>query len=345
MLAKPDLQDDKIMTCLQEQFGLQVSSFAFLPLGADLNTAVYRATDRVGKSYFVKLRSGNLNGNLSGNFDEISARLPKFLRDQGIAAIIAPLETQNGKLWAELDDFKVILSPFVEAHNGYEIRLSNCHWRDLGAALKRVHAAQLPPALMKNIQQEGFSAYWRDVVRDAFERIDHHPSWGLSAAQHLSDYLQSKRAIIFDLLQRTGRYARALQAQSPEFVLCHADVHAGNILIDDADDSLYIVDWDTSILAPKERDLMYAGGGQFGDDRTPQEEETLFYAGYGPTQVNPVALAYYRYERILEDLAVYCQQFFSATEEGDDLAQSLRYLQSNFLPGGAIEIAYRSDKA
>ncbi|MFN2272451.1 MAG: spectinomycin phosphotransferase, partial [Anaerolineae bacterium] len=56
------------------------------------------------------------------------------------------------------------------------------------------------------------------------------------------------------------------------------------------------------------------------------------------------ALAYYRYERIVVDIAVYCEQLFLTDEGGEDREQSLRYLESNFLPNGTIEIAYKSDK-
>ena len=84
------------------------------------------------------------------------------------------------------------------------------------------------------------------------------------------------------------RLARVLQARSPEFTLCHSDVHAGNLLIG-ADDAFYIVDWDSPILAPKERDLMFIGGGLMGAWRAPREEEALFYRGYGATRIDPVA--------------------------------------------------------
>jgi spectinomycin phosphotransferase len=124
--------------------------------------------------------------------------------------------------------------------------------------------------------------------------------------------------------------------------VCHSDIHAGNLLIG-ANDNLYIVDWDNPILAPKERDLMYAGGGQFGAARTPQAEETLFYRGYGQTQVDPIALAYYRYERIVQDIAEFCKQLLLTDEGGEDREQSLGYLVSNFLPNGVLEIAYQSD--
>ncbi len=89
---------------------------------------------------------------------------------------------------------------------------------------------------------------------------------------------------------------------------------------------------------------MYAGGGQFRDTRTPQEEESLFYQGYGATPIDQRALAYYRYERIIEDLAVECEQIFSTTGSGEDREQALRYFMSNFEPNGVLEIAYHSDK-
>ena len=90
---------------------------------------------------------------------------------------------------------------------------------------------------------------------------------------------------------------------------------------------------------------MYAGGGLMGGWRSPGEEESLFYEGYGNgTAVNQAALAYYRYERIVQDIAIYCEELLLSDAGGTDRAQSLYYLQSNFLPGHTIEIAYQSDK-
>jgi spectinomycin phosphotransferase len=47
------------------------------------------------------------------------------------------------------------------------------------------------------------------------------------------------------------------------------------------DGFVYNVDWDHPNLAPKERDLMFIGGAQGFIGHAPQEEETLFYLGYG----------------------------------------------------------------
>ncbi len=334
MLEKPDLQDEEIVTCLQAVYGLRVVKVAFLPLGADLNTAVYRVVADDETPYFLKLRRGV--------FDEISVALPKFLKDRGLAQIIGPLATQTGQLRGNLGTFKVILYPFLEGHDGYEVGLSDRHWGDLGTVLKSLHTTRVHPALLRGIQQETYSPRWRESVKMFLERVE-ADTWDGPVAVKLVAFLKAKRGEILDLVGRADRLAQALPARSPELVVCHSDIHAGNILID-ANDALYIVDWDNPILAPKERDLMFIGGGQMGGGRTAQEEEALFYQGYGQTQIDPIALAYYRYERIIEDIAVFCEQLLLTNEGGKDREQAFQYLTSNFLPNHTIEIAYRSDK-
>ena len=325
MLEKPDLPDEKIIACLRNGFGLRVTQIAFLPIGADVNTAVYRAVAEDESPYFVKLRRGA--------FDEITVTLPKFLRDQGIAQILAPLATTRGKLWANLGADKLMLYPFVNGRDGYAVDLSEHHWIDLGIALKRIHTMILPQALMDRIQRETYTPQWRESVKAFLDRND--DASDDPVAVELSAFLKTRRNDIFDLVERAERLAQALQLRASEFVLCHSDIHAGNILIN-ANDTLCIVDWDNPILAPKERDLMYVGGGQGFTGHTTQEEETLFYRGYGQTQINPVALAYYRYERIVEDIAVECEQIFSTKDGGADRAQALSWLISNFALSGNV---------
>jgi spectinomycin phosphotransferase len=333
MLERPDIQDEKIIACLQGEYGLSATQIAFLPLGADVNTAVYRAIAGNETPYFVKLRRGA--------FDEISVILPKFLSDQDIKQIIAPLPTKLGKLWAGVDEYRVILYPFVAGHDGYEASLSERHWSEFGAALKRIHAAVLPPRMLELTQQETYSPQWRESVKSFLERIETGVFDDLLVI-NLAAFLQGKRDEILDLVRRTERLAQTLQGQSPQLIVCHSDLHAGNVLITTEGD-FYIVDWDNPILAPKERDLMFVGGGLMGKGRRPEDEEALFYQAYGQTRVNPIALAYYRYERIVQDIAAFCEQLFQTNEGHEDREQALRYLKSSFLPNGVLEIAYRSD--
>jgi spectinomycin phosphotransferase len=123
-------------------------------------------------------------------------------------------------------------------------------------------------------------------------------------------------------------------------VLCHTDLHAGNILIA-AGGGLYVVDWDELRLAPRERDLMFVGAGVGGVWNKP-EEEALFYRGYGPVEVDGQVLAYYRYERIVQDVAAYCSHVFLSGRRDEDRSRGLRQLESQFHPGNVVEIAHRT---
>ena len=88
---------------------------------------------------------------------------------------------------------------------------------------------------------------------------------------------------------------------------------------------------------------MFVGSGVWESGLTPNEEASLFYKGYGQTEVNHDLLAYYRFERIIQDIGDYCEYIFLSDEGGDDRMQCFEYLQSNFRTNGTIEMAYQAD--
>jgi spectinomycin phosphotransferase len=334
MQEKPDLEDEKISACLHDAYGLRVENIAFLPLGADLNTAVYRASTKDGKAYFVKLRRRDFNA--------ASVAVPNFLHNLGIAQIIPALATQIGQLWATLDPFKVVLYPYVEGQNGFDRKLTERQWMEFGAALKRFHSADIPADLTGSIPREEFSPHWRETVRMFLGRIEAE-TFDEPVAAELATFLKTKKDEMLALVKRAERLACMLQGQPPEFILCHADIHIWNLFIDTGG-SFYMVDWDTLLFAPKERDLMFIGGGLGDSGFTPEQEESLFYLGYGPTDINEIALAYFRYERIIEDIAVYCEQLLLSEAGGEDRSQALAIVKFYFLPTGRIERTYQCDK-
>ena len=97
-------------------------------------------------------------------------------------------------------------------------------------------------------------------------------------------------------------------------VVCHADIHTHNVLLD-GDGRLYIVDWDETLLAPKERDLMFVGAGIDGPKYGPRET-ALFYQGYGDVSPDPLAIAYYRIEWGVQDLGEFGREILSADDVG-----------------------------
>ncbi|HWQ15682.1 MAG TPA: aminoglycoside phosphotransferase family protein [Roseiflexaceae bacterium] len=334
MLEPPDIPHEHIRACLRDAYGVRAPEIAFLPLGADVNTAVYRTVADDGNPYFVKLRSGP--------FDELSVALPRWLSDQGIAHIIPPVVTRDGRLWTCVGAFTVILYPFVAGQDGFAVALSERQWHEFGTALRRIHTAAVPPALAGRLARETYTPHWREAVKLYLARLE-HDRFDDPIAAELAAFLQTQRTVILDLIGRAERLAGELQAHPRPLVVCHSDIHAGNLLIDGGE-RLFIVDWDTPILAPKERDLMYIGGAQGFVGRTADEEERLFYQGYGQVEIDPAALAYYRYERIIQDIAAYCEQLLLTTEGGADREQSLRYVMSNFLPDSTIAMAYRTER-
>lgn len=332
MLEKPNISDELIISRLEAEYELRVREVTFLPLGADEGTAVYRLVTDDRRAFFLKLRKG---------FEEITVAVPLFLRSQGIQEILAPIESNSGHGWADFGEYKIILYPFLEGKDGFERELSDHHRQRLGSALKRVHTAHLPPELRKDIPRNTFSPHWHAVLRNFQPRVEDGIFPEPTAAK-LASFMQAKRAEIDRILDRVEELAAELQTRSLEFVTCHSDLHGGNILIGE-NDELYIVDWDNPILAPKERDLMFIGGG-IDKIWKSEREEAVFYQGYGKTEIDLTALAYYRYERIIEDLAVICEQLLTTDEGGADRPRSFGWFVSNFEPGSTIEIARTSDK-
>jgi spectinomycin phosphotransferase len=332
MLEKPDIKDELIISSLQEEYDLRVAELSFRPLGADEGSAVYRVVTDDGTAYFLKLRKG---------FDEITVTVPLFLKSQGIQEIIAPFETKSKQGWADFGEYKMILYPFIEGKDGFEMELSDHHRRTLGAALKGIHSAQVPPELKELTPKETLSPRWRDSLKSFQVQVENNSFEDATAAK-LAEFMKSEQSEMTRLVERTEQLGSELQSKPLEFVLCHTDIHGGNILISNAGE-LYIVDWDAPLLAPKERDLMFIGGG-IDEIWKSEREEIVFYEGYGKTEINIAALAYYRYERVIEDLAVICEQLLTTDEGGADREQAYRWFTSNFEPGQTIELAEKTDK-
>ena len=339
MLEKPDIPDELIITQVQEEFDLNILELTFLPIGADAGTVVYRVVTESGVVYFLKLRK---------NFNEVIVRLPLFLKESGVEGMIVPFETKSKQHWADFGEYKLILYPFVEGNNGFEVQLTDQQRKSLGAALRKIHTAQVPVELKRLIRKETFASGWRERLKFFQAQVEEN-NYHDPTAVKLAEYIKSRQTEIARLVEHSEPLALELQSRQREFTLCHSDFHGGNILISSAGPlayaagDLFIVDWDDPILAPKERDLMFIGGGI--DDLWKSEQEiNLFYQGYGETKIDLTALAYYRYERVIEDLVVICDQLLLTKEGGADRERSYGWFTSNFEPGNTIEIAENTFK-
>jgi spectinomycin phosphotransferase len=226
--------------------------------------------------------------------------VPKYLADLGIKQVIPPLSTKTRRLSTNLIAFKSILYPYVEGRNGMEVKLSEDQWTQFGAAIKKLHSTDIPVSITKDVPRETFSSKWRETIKAFLMRTDNEV-FEEPVAVKMALLLKSKRCEILKLVERAEELALAIQKQPIDYVLCHSDMHGWNLFVD-KENALYIVDWGTLIFASVERDLMFIGAGIWDSGLTPDEEESLFYQGYGQTKINQDAIAYYRFERIVQDI-------------------------------------------
>jgi spectinomycin phosphotransferase len=214
--------------------------------------------------------------------------------------------------------------------------LTEDQWREFGSTLRDVHASELVERLRGRMPVETFSPPSAALVRRLMGLVD-EISFGVAAAR-LAEFWPEHAGRIRWMLARAEALGSLLRTRPFGYVLCHADIHAANILVG-GDGRLHLIDWDGPLVAPRERDLPFLVGSKIARAVEPREEE-LFFEGYGPAEIDPEALIYYRYERIIEDLGELGRSVCldpsldeRAREEESELAMSF------FAPGGMVELA------
>ena len=376
MLEKPALSDEKIIISLLDGFGVTATEVEFLPLGNDSTAWTYRVYTEKGENYFLKVKKGLVNPH--------SLSIPRHLKDHGLEQVVAPLPVRNGvapqglmppdqprntrttsqqaddratpflNLWYPAGEYTLLLYSFIEGANGMNTGLTDHQWIEYGSFLKQLHAIQLPPKLRKQIPQETFIPKWAKVIRQIQARLKQGHFTDL-ARQELSDFWLEKAEFIEQIVQKSEELGQLLQQQSLKFVLCHADIHTANLLVtpdqkigslgiggeattaNPKEPKIFVVDWDETILAPRERDLMFIVG-------IPPEQEALFFQGYGKIDMNWAALAYYRYEWVVQEIGDYGERVFWMEGAGERTKRdAVQAFISLFQPGDVVEAAYKSE--
>jgi spectinomycin phosphotransferase len=331
MLTPPAIAASAIIARLGEWYALRARTATFLPLGADEFAAVYRVEAADGTDWFLKLRRGACA--------EASVAVPAWLRGRGIAEVMAAQPTTAGRLWGEAEGYTWLLYPYFDGANAYATPLSDAQWPVFGRALAAIHGASLPAALAALVPRETYPADLRERVLalDAAVAAGAFDAPGDPSAD-LARVWKTQRDEIHTIVARHAELGQPLARRPDDFVLCHSDLHPANLLVG-TDGTLAIVDWDAPILAPRERDLICLGGGMSAAWDDPRAEER-FRAGYGPSGADPMALAYYRYDRVVADLEAYGGQVFGRRGSLEDRAQGGQKMAAQFDPGNVIPAAH-----
>lgn len=270
--------------------------------GYDTAAAVYR----LGADHVLKVRKGRPY--LPG------VTIPTALADQGLRGVLAPIRTTDGRLWTSYDGLALTLYQYVEGNTAAATGLTPEQWEEFGALVRQVHDSA---ARSDDLPTERYVPKWGGAEH----------TW--NDARTVIPLLEEHRDTFAALIDA----AEKLAGELPELpmALCHADLHTYNLLVDPAG-SLWLLDWDEVMLAPRERDLMFATGGGISRDLVTPEAERWFAAGYGPVELDDNALHYYRLAWAVQDIADFGMQAASGDRD------AARMLAAVFQPGQIVDL-------
>ena len=326
MIEKPSIPDERIISALEEKYSIHAIGVESLPLGWDAASWAYRV-DAENDGYFLKIRKELPN--------PAGIMLPRFLKEQGMEQVMAPLSSEKGKAWEKVDDFYFILYPFIANQQVMDVGMSDAHWVEFGSLLKRLHTMKLPPEILSEIKCERFVPPRLEWIKAIHAQVKTY-KFGDLFQKELGEFWLENYSTISEILQRTEALVKRMQGTNVEFVPCHGDVHTGNLLIT-KDGKISIVDWEDTRLAPKERDLMFLPG-----DVGARGEE-LFFKGYGEPEIDPLTQAYYRHHWCVEDMG-FAEHIFTEENVGEKTQRdAIWWFKNLFSEGNSVDTALNTE--
>jgi spectinomycin phosphotransferase len=228
---------------------------------------------------------------------------------------VAPIDRPGGGAVHGFGDYRLLLYPFHDGANLWSRGLSDRQWVEYGQFLGRLHALTPSAEIAAVLPVETYRS-------SAGERMR---TLGAQAAvsEVLGAFWQRYGAALHRLSDTVDDLAS--RVRKAQHVICHADIHPGNMLVD-SDGGLHVVDWDAPILAPRERDLMFVYSQDFGDHPINAHRAELFREGYGLLDPDQTMLSYYRSERHLDDVAEFLGSILSPEASAESQANDLHWL-------------------
>lgn len=263
MFTRPDdLSDDAVSKAVAEGWGFRVDAVEYLPVGFGSH---HWRLEGDGRRWFVTADDLIAKRRHRGESHREPLRrlraalsTARCLRDEGLSFVVAPVDTPSGELVHNITDrFAVAVYPYISGESGewgssrtQEDRLAVL---DLIVSVHRVSDPTCRHALV-----DDFDITNRDELIAALADLSGRSDTGpfgeptrMLLARHAGDI---ERALArYELLVAAAR-------QRPErAVLTHGEPHSENILMTDTGPML--IDWDTALLAPPERDVWTLADG------------------------------------------------------------------------------------
>ncbi|HET8843516.1 MAG TPA: phosphotransferase [Ktedonobacteraceae bacterium] len=170
--------------------------------------------------------------------------------------------------------------------------VTDAQWKEVGSIFQRIHQVGLPSMGFESLRKERFDPTEYAQWIHTFETQPVQEASETSASQRLlRSTWKAHQSTIHHAVATLQKLAEVLQARTFPHVICHADLHARNLIRDQAG-RVFVIDWDDVMLAPKERDFIFIR----------QPHAGAFFQGYTDAEVDWSLLTYYLWERVVQDL-------------------------------------------
>jgi spectinomycin phosphotransferase len=253
VLTPPSDLDSAVLVRALEHWGVHEPELEYLPVG--FGSHHWRA-DAAGERWFVTVDDLEAGFQAEDAFDtlERAYRTAAALREIGLEFVLAPLADDEGTPIRRLSArYAVSVTAFVDGTStSFGAYDSKDERRRRGELLGRLHAAgrRISAALPR---RDELTIPSRQVLTDALASLD--VPW------ESGPYADPARAVLAasadNLVRRLEEFdadATRLRARADSLVVTHGEPHRANVIVD-THDRLRLVDWDTTRLAPRERDL------------------------------------------------------------------------------------------
>ncbi len=229
-----------------------------------------------------------------------------WLRDQAaLEFVLSPVPDDEGALIRRLGErYAVSVTPFVDGEtSGWGPWRTAEEKRRICALLGRLHSADVPSELPRHDELAVLS---RPALDDALANLE--TPWRTGPFADAARELLAARAD--DLRRRLhdfdAKAARVAERAAP-WVVTHGEPHRANAIVG-ADGATLLIDWDTTRVSPRERDLWMV----LDDELTGWDE---YARAAGEVELDREALDLYREWWDLSDVAVYTVVFRAPHEE------------------------------
>jgi len=319
VLSPPDrLSSDELAQVLSDGWGLTAASIGYRAVGFGSHHWEVTGTDAV--RWFVtaddlglKQSAGEPDAAAPGRLRAALATA-LGLRDCGISFVIAPVRTLTGEpLMLTGQRMGVALYPHV---GGQSFPWGDFptpeHRRGVLDMIIALHTA--PARARRHARTEDFSVPLRDELELACQRAA--AGWAAGPyASRAAALVDGNAAKIRRLLRRHDDLVEEARRHPGRVVLTHGEPHPGNTMRTSA--GWVLIDWDTVLLAPPERDLCSLDPGD--------GSVIAAYADATGTVPLPPLLELYRIRWDVADLAVMVSQFWRphAGSQDDEMCWDL----------------------